>query len=291
MTDQTTRLLVTGASGQLGALVISALKTRTDSGDIAALVRDRSKAADLAAAGVDVREGDYGRPETLDAAFAGVSRLLLISSSEVGQRVEQHRNVIEAAVRAKVGLLIYTSVLHADTSLLGLAAEHRETEALIRASGVPFVILRNGWYTENYTASLAPALEHGAFIGSAGEGRIASAARKDYAEAAAVVLTSDTVTPGTVYELAGDASYSLAEFAAEASRQSGKTIPYVDLPEADYRAALLGAGLPDGVASLLADSDAAAAKGALFDDAGELGKLLGRPTTPFAESIASALSA
>jgi NAD(P)H dehydrogenase (quinone) len=282
-------IIVTGASGQLGRLVIqSLLDKQVPAAQIVATVRQPAAVADLAALGVQVRQADYTRPETLDAAFAGADKLLLISSSELGQRAPQHRNVIAAAQRAGVALLAYTSVLHADTSPLGLAAEHRATEATLRDAGLPHVLLRNGWYTENYLASIAPALQHGAFIGSAGEGRIASAARADYAAAAAAVLTSDHQA-GQVYELAGDESYTLAEFAAELSRQSGKAVPYVNLPEAAYKAALVTAGLPEALAGLLADSDVGASQGGLYDDQHQLSRLIGRPTTPLAALIGLAL--
>lgn len=282
-------IVITGASGQLGRLVIQSLLTKVPASRIVAAVRNPQKASDLAALGVQIRRADYTDSASLDAAFQGAEKVLLISSSEVGQRLAQHRNAIDAARRAGVSLLAYTSLLHADTSPLGLAGEHVATEAWLAQSGVPFVLLRNGWYTENYLASIPPALQHGAFIGSAGEGRIASAARADYAEAAAVVLT----TPGQsskVYELAGDEAYTLAEFSAELSRQSGKAIPYVDLPENDYKAALIGAGLPESIAGLLADSDSGAAKGGLFDATRQLGTLIGRPTTPLAVSMRAALS-
>jgi len=282
------RYAVTGASGQLGRLVVAALVARVGAASVAAIVRDPAKAAGLFPEGVSVRRGDYDKPQELASAFAGIERVLLISSNAVGQRIPQHRNAIAAAKEAGVSRIAYTSVLRADTSPLGLAAEHRETETVIAASGLPHSLLRNGWYTENYTASIPPALAHGAFIGSAGAGRIASAARSDYAEAAAVALVSDDA-PRIVHELAGDSSYSLAEFAAELSRQAGKTIPYVDMPEAQYRGALLGAGLPEPLAALIADSDAAAAKGALDDGTRTLSRLIGRPTTPFATTIADAL--
>ena len=217
-----------------------------------------------------------------------MDRILLISSNEIGQRAAQHRAAIEAATEAGVGLLAYTSLLHADASPLGLADEHRETEALIKASGLPAVILRNGWYTENYTAAIGAALTHGVVLGSAGDGRIASATRADYAAAAAAVLTRDSEA-GRVYELAGDTSYTLAEFAAEVARQTGKTITYQNLPELEYRKVLVGAGLPEAFAALIADSDAAAAQGALFDDGLALSRLIGRPTTPLATSVAAAL--
>ena len=285
------RLLVTGASGQLGQLVIEQLLLTVPAGTIVAMVRSPEAGASLAARGVAVRVADYDQPETLDAALDGIERVLLISSSAVGARVTQHHNLIEAAKRAGVGLLAYTSLLHADASPLGLAGEHRETETLLRASGVPFVLLRNGWYTENYMAALPAALAHHALLGSAGQGRIASAARADYAAAAAAVLTSDEDMAGRVLELAGHEAYTLAALAAEVARQSCEDVAYKDLPPVDYEAALLGAGLPGFLAALLADSDAGAARGALFDEGRQLSRLIKRPTTPLAASVAAALKA
>lgn len=282
-------IAVTGATGQLGRLVINALLKKVPASEIIAAVRHPEKASDLAALGLQVRKADYSQPATLDAAFQGVDKLLLISSSEVGQRVAQHTAVINAAKHAGVKLLAYTSLLHADKSILGLGEEHRATEALLRESGLPVVLLRNGWYTENYAASIAPALAHGAFIGAVGNGRIASAAREDYAQAAAAVLTQEGQA-GKVYELAGDDSYTLAEFSAEIARQSGKPVVYQDLSEADFKQALISAGLPEGFASMLADSDAGAAQGELFDDSHTLSKLIGRPTTPYAKVIAATLA-
>ena len=188
-----------------------------------------------------------------------------------------------------MALLAYTSLLHADSSPLPLAAEHKATEARLQASGLPHVILRNGWYTENYLASLPVALEHGVLLGCAGQGRIASAARADYAAAAAAVLTRPDQA-GRIYELAGDSAYTLAELAAEISRQAGKPVRYQDLPEADYRAVLLGAGLPEGLAVLLAESDSGAARGGLYDDSRQLSQLIGRPSTPLAAQVAQALA-
>ncbi|WP_440809550.1 SDR family oxidoreductase [Pseudomonas syringae] len=282
-------IVVTGATGQLGRLVIEQLLARVPAEQIVAAVRSPEKATDLSAKGVQVRHADYSQPATLDSAFAGADKVLLISSSEIGQRFSQHKAVIDAAKRSGVKLLAYTSVLHAEASTLGLAKEHVETEAYLRASGLPFALLRNGWYTENYTAGVPGALAHGAVMGCADEGRISSASRLDYAEAAAVLLTSGEDQSGRVYELAGDESYTLAEFAAELSKQAGKTLPYVNLPQAEFEAALIQAGLPDFVARLLADSDAAAAKGALFDDSRQLSKLIGRPATPLSATIAEAV--
>ncbi len=281
-------IAVTGATGQLGRLVIAALLKTVNPHDIVALVRDPLKAQDLSAKGVDVRQADYNKPETLPIALVGVQRLLLISSNEIGQRKAQHRAVIEAAKSSGVQLLAYTSVLHADKSTLGLAVEHRDTEQALLASGLNYVLLRNGWYSENYTASVPTAVAHEAIIGSAQEGRISSAARADYADAAAVVLTREGQA-GKVYELAGDESYSLAELAGEVAKQSGKPVVYNDLPQDQYKAVLIGMGLPEAFAGLLADSDAAAAKGDLFDDSRQLSQLLGRPTTPIAQSVSTAL--
>ncbi|KGT92296.1 quinone oxidoreductase [Erwinia typographi] len=279
-------IAVTGATGQLGRLVIEALLKKVPAADIIAAVRSPEKAKDIAALGVQVRKADYSQPDTLVSAFSGVEKVLLISSSEVGAREAQHKSVIAAAKEAGVLLLAYTSLLHADTTPLGLGSEHRSTEQALIASGVPFAILRNGWYTENYAASIAPAVAHGAFIGAAGEGKIASASRQDYAEAAAAVLTSSGAA-GKTYELAGDTAYTLAEFSAEIAQKSGKEIQYVNMSQAEFSAALKGAGLPDWLAEMLADSDAGAAQGALFDDGRTLSKLIGRPTTPWQDVVSA----
>jgi NAD(P)H dehydrogenase (quinone) len=273
----------------LGRLVIEALLKTIPAGQIVAAVRNPAKAGDLAERGVIVREADYSRPDTLAPALAGVQKLLLISSTEVSGRLPRHRAVIDAAGRAGVSLLAYTSMLHADTSPAKLAIEHRQTEELIAAAGLPAVILRNGWYTENHLIALPAALEHGAFAGAAKDGRFSSAARQDYAEAAAAVLTSDDQV-GKTYELAADHAFTLAEFAAAVSRQSGKAIVYNDLSETAYRDMLTSAGLPADLAALLADADAAASRGAFFDDGGALRRLIGRATTPMESLVAAALS-
>ena len=281
-------IAITGATGQLGQLVIAALLKSVPASQIVAVVRNPAKADALAQQGIVVRQGDYGDEAALTRALDGVEKLLLISSSEVGQRAVQHRNVINAAKAAGVGFIAYTSVLHADTSPLGLAAEHIETENMLAASGIPYALLRNGWYSENYLASAPPALEHGVFLGAAGNGKIASATREDYAAAAAKVI-SEEGHAGKVYELAGDTAWTLSELAAELSKQSGKNVVYQNLSEADYASALRGVGLPDAFANLLADSDTGASKGGLFDDSHTLSKLIGRPTTPLADSIKAML--
>ncbi|WP_034911618.1 SDR family oxidoreductase [Erwinia sp. 9145] len=283
-------IAVTGATGQLGRLVIEELLKHIPAAEIIAAVRSPEKARDLAATGVQVREADYSRPETLPAAFRGAEKVLLISSSEAGARVPQHQAVIDAAKAAGVQLLAYTSLLHADTTPLGLGGEHRATEKALKDSGVPFTILRNGWYTENYAASIAPAVAHGAFIGAAGDGKIASASRVDYARAAVAVLIGRDVANKT-FELAGDDAYTLAEFTAEIARQSNKEINYVNLPAAEFAVALKGAGLPDGLAELLADSDAGAEKGALFDDSRTLSKLIAQPTVSWQDVIKTFIKA
>ena len=284
------KILVTGAGGQLGRLVIDNLLESVPASQIIASVRRAEAGGEFTARGVEVRQADYDYPHTLDAAFAGVDKLLLVSSSEVGKRLAQHRNVIEAAARAKIKLIVYTSILHADSSPLGLAAEHLATETVLGESGVPFAILRNGWYTENYTGSVPAAVAHGAVLGSAGEGRIASAARADYAAAAVAVLTSNQDQAGKVYELAGDDAYTLMQLAAEVARQSGKPVVYKNLPEPDYKAALESAGLPEPLAGILSDSDVGASKGGLFDDSRQLSRLIGRPTTPMSQSVRDAVN-
>lgn len=284
-----TKILVTGATGQLGRLVIQSLLKRVTADTIIAGVRDPAKAADLAALGVEVRAVDYSKPEMLAAAFAGVERLLLISSSEVGARAAQHRNVVDAASKAGVGLLAYTSLLGGEASPLPLKAEHVATEDYIRASGLPFVLLRNGWYLENYNGFIPSALDHGVVAGAAGEGRISAAARADYAEAAALVLAEWAAHAGQIYELAGDTAFTMTEWAAALSAASGKLVRYQDMTEADYRALLVQVGLPAPVADLLSSSDAGAAKGGLFDDSGTLGRLIGRPTTSLATVLKAAV--
>jgi len=281
-------IAVTGATGHLGRLVIAALLKKVPASGIIAAVRNVEKAGDIAGLGVQVRRADYNQPSLWDDALKGADKVLLISSSEVGQRAKQHRSVIDAAKRAGMKLLAYTSVLRADTSPLGLAVEHKETEASIRASGIPFTLLRNSWYTENYTTSISNALARGAVYGCAGEGRIAAATRADYAEAAAVVMTAENQA-GRVYELAGDTAFTLAELAAEISRQSGKKIGYVNLSEAEYKNALVKAGLPEPVAALYADSDTGISRGALFDNGHQLSKIINRPTTSLATAIAAAM--
>ncbi len=282
-------ITVTGATGQLGRLVIKALLARkVPASEIIAAVRSPTKAQDLATLGVQVREADYDRPDTLAKAFAGTDKLLLISSSAVGKRVAQHRAVVDAGKQAGVKLLAYTSILHADTSPMGLAVEHKETEALIRASATPFVLLRHGWYTENYTGRIVGARQQGAIAGCADGARMSPARRADFAEAAAVVLTGKD-QHASVYELAGDTSFTLAELAAEISRQLSKPVVYKDLPEADYKAVLIAAGLPEPVAALLAQSDVGAAKGGLFDDSHQLSRLIGRPTASLADIVSAAL--
>lgn len=288
-TEERTIYAVTGATGRLGQLVITALLRTLPAAQITALVRTPTKASTLARKGIAVREADYNRPDTLGPALAGVDKLLLIASSDLGHRVPQHKAVIDAAKASGVKLIAYTSVLRAGTSHLAVAEEHRQTEALLKASGVPFVLLRNGWYTENYTFSLPTVLKQGAILGSTGEGRIASAARADYAEAAVAVLAAQEEVEGRIYELAGDEAFTMAELAAEITRQSGTNVVYKDLPEADYKAALVRSGLPDSYAASFARSSAVASHGELFDDTHQLSKLIGRPTTSLKDTIASAL--
>ncbi|MFZ0099260.1 MAG: SDR family oxidoreductase [Gemmobacter sp.] len=275
-------IAITGATGQLGRLAIAALKAR--GATPIALVRDTAKAADL---GVPARTFDYRTADA--AALAGVETLVLISSNDFDDRAGQHRKVIAAAKEAGVGRIVYTSILKGDASPMILAHDHIATEAAIRDSGLASTILRNGWYTENYTGALGAALEHGAILGAAKEGRVSTAARKDYAEAIAVTAL-EAGHAGKVYELAGDESYSLAGLAAEVARQSGKPVSFVNLPQADYAKALEGFGLPAGFAAVLADSDARAGEGALFDDSRTLSRLIGHATTPMAATVREALA-
>jgi len=276
-----TTIAVTGATGALGQLAIAALKARGAAP--VALVRSPEKAAAL---GVPVRAFDYTRADP--AALNGVDVLVLISSNDFNDRAGQHKAVIAAAKQAGVGRIVYTSILKGAASPMILAQDHIATEAALADSGIANTILRNGWYTENYTGALGAAVEHGAIIGASGEGKVSSAARKDYAEAIAVVATG-AGHEGKVYELAGDTAHSGSELAAAVASAAGKPVAYVNMPQADYASALEGFGLPPGFAAVLADSDAQAGQGALFDDSHTLSRLIGRPTTPLAETVAAAL--
>jgi NAD(P)H dehydrogenase (quinone) len=283
-------IVVTGATGQLGRLVIDELLTKVPADHIAAVVRDRAKAAPLAERGVEIREADYSRPKTLAGAFRADEVVLLISSSEIGQRLAQHTAVIDAAKAASVARLAYTGVLGGPAADFALADEHKATEQAILDSGLTYTFLRNGWYNENYTAQIPVQLQHG-IVGSAGEGRVSSAARADYAAAAAAVLTTES-HEDQAYELSGDQAWTLAEYAAELSRQSGKETVYTDLPAEAYRAILVDAGVPEPLAEILVDVDTSAVRrGLLQGGSGDLSRLIGRPTTPIADSIATALKA
>ncbi|MFE8005521.1 SDR family oxidoreductase [Streptomyces sp. NPDC057418] len=282
-------IVVTGATGELGRLVVEQLLATVPADRIAAVVRDREKAAGLAARGVEIRVADYDRPQTLAEAFRAGDRVLLVSGSEVGRRVPQHSAVIDAARAAGVAQLAYTGVLGGPDADFQLAAEHRVTEQLILDSGLPYTFLRNGWYTENYTANLAPVLEHGTVVANAGDGRVASATRADYAAAAAAVLTGEGHL-GAAYELSGDVAWSLAEYAAAVSAATGREITYTDVPAAAHQEILVGAGVPEGFAAILVDVDEAIRRGLLAGTSGDLARLAGRPTTPLAETVAAAVA-
>jgi NAD(P)H dehydrogenase (quinone) len=285
-----TTYLVTGTSGHLGRLTVHALLERgVDAADVVATARDTDAIADLAALGVETRRADYTDPASLKEAFVGVDRALLVSSSAVGERVAQHAHVIEAAKDAGVELLAYTSITRADSSTLALAEEHRLTEELLAASGLPVVLLRNSWYLENYTGQVATALEHGAVLGAAGRGRVSAATRADYAAAAAAALVADDQA-GAIHELGGDVAFTLEEYAAMLSAESGTEVVYRDLPAQELTAVLVGAGLPEAYAAVLADSDLGLARGELLADSGDLSRLTGRPTTTPAEAIRAALA-
>jgi NAD(P)H dehydrogenase (quinone) len=282
-------IVVTGATGQLGRLVIASLLKRVPASQIVAAVRTPSKAADLAALGVHVREADYAKAATLAKAFAGATSLLLVSSPSVDTRVAEHKAVIDAAKTAGVQLLAYTSVLRAHTSTLLVAPDHLATERYLAASGIAWVLLRHPSYFENYTASLGSALEHRAIVGSAGDGRNSAATRADLADAAAVVLTTPG-RAGKIYELGGDVAFTMVELAAEVSQQSGKKVVYKDLPQQAYQAMLESVGLPAKLAHLIADSDAkAASHGELYTASRDLSGLIGHPTTTLAAAVAAAL--
>ena len=280
--------VITGATGSLGRLVVEALLDQNvPAGQIVATGRDLAKIADLAERGVQVRPVDYNDPQSLRQAFRGAEKVLLISGSEVGQRIEQHRNAINAAQEAGAALIAYTSVANADNTGMQLAAEHQATEEVLRASGVPFTLLRNGWYLENYTGQLAVHLQHGAVLGSAGEGKVSAAARADYAQAAAAVLLKEGQA-GKVYELGGDQAFTLNDLAEEITAVTGQPVRYQDLPAEQYAKVLQDAGLPEAYAAILADSDLGIARGDLLVTGSDLSSLIGRPTTPLREAVQAA---
>ncbi|MCJ1679325.1 SDR family oxidoreductase [Streptomyces sp. APSN-46.1] len=282
-------IVVTGATGALGRLVVDELLNRVPADRVAVVVRNKEKAADLAERGIDVRIADYGDAASLAGAFRAGDRVLLISGNEVGRRVPQHTAVVEAAKAAGVAQLAYTGILGGPEADFELAAEHKVTEQAILDSGLSYTFLRNGWYHENYTGHLGAVLEHGAVVGSAGEGRVASAARADYAAAAAAVLTGEGHL-NRVYELSGDTAWSLSEYAAEVAAQAGREVAYAEVPAEAHLSILTGAGVPEGFAALLVDVDAAISRGRLADTGGDLARLIGRPTTPVSEAIAAALA-
>ncbi|GIH61080.1 SDR family oxidoreductase [Microbispora siamensis] len=281
-------IVVTGATGHLGRLVVEDLAARVPASRIVAAVRSPEKAADLAERGVQVREADYDRPATLEAALEGATRVLLVSGTDPGRRVGQHKAVVDAARAAGVELLAYTSIPRADTTPLGLAPDHKATEEYIRASGLPFAFLRNGWYHENYVAAARQGAQSGVIPGSARDGRVASAARADFAAAAAAVLAGEGHR-NAVYELTGDVAWSMPELAAVVSELSGTPVEYRDLPVAEYAKALEAGGLPGPVAALFAQIDAGIADGWLGETPGDLSRLIGRPTTPLRDTLAEAL--
>ncbi len=283
MTDG--KILVTGATGQLGTRIVQCLQMKLPPTQVVASGRNVVKAPQR----VTFRVVDYDHPATIEAALEGVSRVVLVSGNEVGRRVQQHKAVIDAAASAGVQLLAYTSILKADASPLLLAAEHRGTEEVLRAGRLPFIVLRNGWYSENFTHTASLAIQSGVVLSAAGGGRFSTASRDDYAEAAAALILRDDHRPGQVYELAGSTSFSKREYAALLAEKSGGEVQVRDLTEAQYIAALTSTGLPEGFARILADCDAHAADGWLFDDSRTLQNIIGRPTTSLEQSLDAAL--
>jgi NAD(P)H dehydrogenase (quinone) len=280
-------IVVTGATGHLGRHVVEQLLEKVPADQVTAVVRTPEKAADLAERGVRIATADYNTPETFDGLFAAGDKVLLISGNEFDKgRVGQHQIVINAAKAADVALLAYTSAPGSLTA--ALADDHRGTEKALLESGLPYALLRNGWYHENYTENLTPVLQYNAVTHAAGEGRISSASRADYAAAAVAVLTGEGHENQT-YELGGDIAWNFTEYAAELSRQTGKEIADNAVSAEAFAGILAGAGLPEPLAAILAGVDTSIEKGELVVDSGDLSRLAGRPTTPLAEAIAAAL--
>ncbi len=279
------KIAITGASGKLGNWAVKKLKEKTAAENIVALVRTPEKVADL---GVEARTFDYNQPENLATSLQGIDKLLLISGNEIGKRFQQHSAVINAAKEAGVKQIVYTSLLKGDTSTLALAPEHLQTEEALKSSGLDYTILRNGWYTENYTETAKDTVNQGTLYGASGDGKINSATREDYAEAAAVVLSEDTHSQKT-YELSGEETYTMKDYAKVLSEVSKKEIPYVNLPENEFANALEQAGMPQPVAAFYAGTHTATAKGDLYDEGNQLRNLIGRPTTGIQQAVETAL--
>lgn len=275
-------ITVTGATGQLGRLVIDALLKRVPASEITAAVRSPEKAADIAARGVRVVRADYNAPETLGPALVGTGRLLIISGNEFGQRVEQYERLIAAASAAGVGFIAYTSIINVDGNPMYLGADHKVAERLIVETGLPYAFLRNGWYNENYVTAFQSGAAHGTMIGAAGEGRISAAARADYAEAAAVVLAEGREG---VFELGGSEAFTMAGLAGVVGAVAGRPVNHTNLEPDAYAAQLKGFGVPEGMADALADSDRYAAEGWLYTESRTLEELIGRRSTPIAETV------
>jgi NAD(P)H dehydrogenase (quinone) len=284
-------IVVTGATGPFGRTVVESLLAQGVAADqLVATGRAVGKIADLAQRGVAVRVADFDEPAGLPAAFDGAQKVLLVSGSEVGRRIPQHRNAVDAAVAAGAGLLVYTSAPYADSTSLQLAAEHLATEEYIRASGLPYVFLRNSWYLENYTGKLPDAIENGVVLGAAGAGRVSAALRREYAEAAAAVLLLPIAeVAGSVFELGGDEAFTLTEYAQQVAQRSGRPVAYRDLSADEYASTLAGFGLPAELAGIIADSDAGIGRGELLVTSGDLSRLIGRPTTTLREALVTAL--
>lgn len=277
---------ITGATGQLGRIVVKELSEKVGAENVVALVRSPEKAADL---GVETRQADYTKPETLAPALAGVDKLYFISASDIGQRVPQHTAVVEAAKAADVGHIVYTSLLGADHTALQLAEEHRATEDLIKKSGIPYTFMRHGWYTENYADAIKGALQANAVFGAAKDGQISAATRADYAKAGVAVLTSEGHENKT-YELAGDTAFTMSDLAQTISAVSGKEVTYNDMDVPGYAKVLASIGLPEAYANLLAALEDPISQGALFDDSKTLSQLTGQPTTPLRDTVAATLA-
>jgi NAD(P)H dehydrogenase (quinone) len=280
-------ILLTGATGHLGRHVLDALLERgVAPTDLVAGGRRLDALAEYAARGVRVVELDYDRPETVAAAVDGVDTVLLISASEPGKRLPQHQAVIDAAAAAGVGRIVYTSILHAADTPHVLAPEHKATEQAIAASGIPATLLRNGWYTENYASTLDAARGTGEIVASAGDGRVASASRRDYAEAAAAVLTTEG-HEGEVYELSGDVAWTHADLAAALAEVLGRDVAYRDVAPEEHTATLIALGLDAGTAGFVVAMDQNTKAGLLASTTGDLSRLIGRPTTPLKDALAT----
>ena len=282
------KIVVTGASGKLGKLVLKELLA-AGAADILATTRTPENLAEFASQGVDVRQADFKNPASLEDAFKGGTRLLLISTTDVGSRVPQHGAAIDAAKAAGVEHVIYTSWPDPQHSVAAVSPDHAATEDLVLKSGLKFTFLGNYLYSETLMFGLPKALETGKLFGAAGDGRAAYVTRQDCAYAAAGVLNNAVRYENKRLGISGPVAYTRSEIAQLASGITGKPLVYVDLPAEDFGKALVGAGMPEGFAKLFVSFELAIKAGELEAVTQDVSEVSGHTPASLSDFLKSAL--